>query len=442
MASAEGQAPREVREAWVLRHVGLVVAIGGIAVAIVLCVGVFLAPSWNVLVDERLTGPAKAATEDKVRTLALGIVTVIGAAIAGALAWGRLDLSRQENRRGDSLLATDRYTRAIEQLGSANSAVRLGALYALEALAHDSPGDRAAIAEVICAYVRHHSAREESENPPLPAEEQPPGASAESAAASRFERLRKAGKTVDQRAALSIALRLPAFWQLPTRDLRGIVAVDLDAVGCDLGTVDFRDALFLGKTWFHGARFRGPAMFNKAVFEGGADFGAAVFEDTADFSFAEFTAAERLANYQRERAGSPWFLPKDERIRSLHGLRHEGHEGVRFNYATFKGDASFADTRFECWGAHFEHAVFESQLAFEPRGLNYCTFESAEFREVVEMYFPHGFEKVHFNGSVFQRGTSFNQSGSPHGFEQRRCPDGVQRWFKVDADRQGNLDPA
>jgi uncharacterized protein YjbI with pentapeptide repeats len=434
MASPDRRVRGDVREAWVLRHLGLVLAAGAIAVALVLVLGLFFAPKWGVLVDQRLTGAPRSTAEDAVRSRALGVATVIGAAIAGALAWGRLDLSRQENRRSESLLATDRYTRAIEQLGSADAAVRLGALYALEALAHDSPTDRVTIAEVICAYVRHHTVRREHESSKRVATPSSSDASADIAAPSTTE-LRTDGRAVDYRAAIAIALRLPASWRLPVRDLRGIVAVDLDVVGCELGAVDFRGSHFLGKTWFYGATFRDTALFNEAVFEGGADFGRAVFDDRVDFSFTEFRAPERLDNYQRHRAGSPWFMPNDESSRGIGRRWHEGHEGVRFSHAVFGGDASFVDTRFECWGCHFENTEVQGSMTFEPRELDYCSFERARFMGSVEFYFPHGFEKVHFGDSVFARGASFNMVGNPGGFERRPCPDGTQRWFRAEHDR-------
>jgi hypothetical protein len=50
---------------------------------------------------------------------------------------------------------TDRYTKAIDQLDKSKTlAVKLGALYELERIAHDSPQDRRRIAEVLCAYAR------------------------------------------------------------------------------------------------------------------------------------------------------------------------------------------------------------------------------------------------------------------------------------------------
>lgn len=55
---------------------------------------------------------------------------------------------------------TDRYSKAIEQLGSATLDVRLGGVYALEQIAKDSArgeDDQATIVEVLSAFVRVHS---------------------------------------------------------------------------------------------------------------------------------------------------------------------------------------------------------------------------------------------------------------------------------------------
>ncbi|WHT22490.1 hypothetical protein N8J89_15915 [Crossiella sp. CA-258035] len=49
---------------------------------------------------------------------------------------------------------TELYTKAVEQLGSENAAVRLGGMYALERLAQNTPGQRQTIVNVLCAYLR------------------------------------------------------------------------------------------------------------------------------------------------------------------------------------------------------------------------------------------------------------------------------------------------
>ncbi|MBB3603805.1 hypothetical protein FHT40_003466 [Mycolicibacterium sp. BK556] len=52
---------------------------------------------------------------------------------------------------------TDRFTKAVEQLGSDKLDIRLGGIYSLEGLAGDSNADRGVIFEVLSAYVRTHA---------------------------------------------------------------------------------------------------------------------------------------------------------------------------------------------------------------------------------------------------------------------------------------------
>lgn len=49
---------------------------------------------------------------------------------------------------------TERFTKAVEQLGHKERAVRLGAIYALERIARDSARDRDTIVETLAAYIR------------------------------------------------------------------------------------------------------------------------------------------------------------------------------------------------------------------------------------------------------------------------------------------------
>ncbi|MEE6140570.1 pentapeptide repeat-containing protein [Mycobacterium sp. 050128] len=52
---------------------------------------------------------------------------------------------------------TDRFTKAVEQLGSDKLDIRLGGIYSLERLTRDSPADRSVIFEVLSAYIRTHA---------------------------------------------------------------------------------------------------------------------------------------------------------------------------------------------------------------------------------------------------------------------------------------------
>jgi hypothetical protein len=179
-------------------------------------------------------------------------VAGIAALTAGLLAWGRLEQSRRQHildqEAADRAVATqrlavdaqhlatrahkatewgqvtERFTTAVEQLGHTDPSVRLGALYSLEALAHESHRDRPAIIEVVCAYARHHSIRRHPDGTPVfvdVADGPPVKALVD-------------GKDVDYKAAITIALRLPAVWNLPVRNLRGTVVADLNLASLGL----------------------------------------------------------------------------------------------------------------------------------------------------------------------------------------------------------------
>ncbi|WP_395111652.1 pentapeptide repeat-containing protein [Actinomadura sp. SCN-SB] len=88
-----------------------------------------------------------------------GLVVIVGVVFTAA---GLLYTSRtlEVTREGQ---VTDRYTKAIEQLGSEKSEVRTGGIFALERLMQDSRRDQYTIAEVLSAYVRSHA----TDRPPV-----------------------------------------------------------------------------------------------------------------------------------------------------------------------------------------------------------------------------------------------------------------------------------
>src|SRR5215217_5201757 len=79
--------------------------------------------------------------------------------------WRRVEISQDQQ-------VTERFTRAIDQLGATDSTggkqleTRLGGIYALERIARDSEKDRGPIAEILTAYVRHHASRQGEEKTP------------------------------------------------------------------------------------------------------------------------------------------------------------------------------------------------------------------------------------------------------------------------------------
>ncbi|GAB3984705.1 hypothetical protein GCM10029978_095100 [Actinoallomurus acanthiterrae] len=92
----------------------------------------------------------------------IGILFGVVFTAAGLIATALTLRSSQEGQ------ITDRYTKAVEQLGAGSPEVRLGAIYALERLAADSDRDHDTIMNVLAAYVRVHAPRRSAGTPGEP----------------------------------------------------------------------------------------------------------------------------------------------------------------------------------------------------------------------------------------------------------------------------------
>jgi hypothetical protein len=131
---------------WVLGVLAAVVL--SIAIAWVLFVPV---ADWLAHHD---VGPARGSLLQTARDAARGRLLTLG---AGLFAAGALIFTARNfilSREGQ---VTDRYTKAIEQLGSGTPDVRIGGIYALERVARDSARDHPVVMEVLTTFIREHS---------------------------------------------------------------------------------------------------------------------------------------------------------------------------------------------------------------------------------------------------------------------------------------------
>ncbi|MEV4243160.1 pentapeptide repeat-containing protein [Streptosporangium canum] len=97
---------------------------------------------------------------------ATGLVVIGGVIFTAQGLWytaQSLDASRQGQ-------ITDRYTKAVDQIGSGKLDVRLGGMYALERLAQDSPRDHQTVYDVLAAFVREHDPKSSVKDRALPAD--------------------------------------------------------------------------------------------------------------------------------------------------------------------------------------------------------------------------------------------------------------------------------
>ncbi|MFH9821118.1 hypothetical protein [Streptomyces sp. NPDC017230] len=88
--------------------------------------------------------------------LSFGVVAGAGALVALVVAYRRQRVDEAGAHREATRLHTERFSQAVDKLGSESPAVRLGGVHALAGLADDAPDDslRQTCIDVLCAYLR------------------------------------------------------------------------------------------------------------------------------------------------------------------------------------------------------------------------------------------------------------------------------------------------
>ncbi|HET7092814.1 MAG TPA: hypothetical protein VFI22_05025, partial [Thermomicrobiales bacterium] len=117
----------------------------------------WIVPRWQVAAWQsgRVVDPKEAFDVENGARATLGQVLGGIAVLAGlVVAWQQLGQTSQNLRVSEEGQITDRFTRAVDQLGDDDLTVRLGGIYALERIARDSPRDYAATMEVLTAFAR------------------------------------------------------------------------------------------------------------------------------------------------------------------------------------------------------------------------------------------------------------------------------------------------
>ena len=196
----------------------------GIVAAVVVVVAVLaLAIIWALFVPvadwlaRHDVGSAKASGYATAVDSARGRLLTLGAGLfaAGALVFTarNFTLSRRTFQLTEQGQVTDRYTKAVEQLGSGNLDVRIGGIYALERIARDSARDHPTVMEVLSTFVRDHSREPLS----APADDEP------------VADVPKCGTRPDVQAAVTVIGRRNA-----TQDRRPVNLAHADLTGADL----------------------------------------------------------------------------------------------------------------------------------------------------------------------------------------------------------------
>jgi uncharacterized protein YjbI with pentapeptide repeats len=212
-----------------------------------------------------------------------------------------LDTSLEELRLTRESQITERFTRAVEQLGNKDALdVRLGGIYALERLAHDSPErDHPTVVEILSAFIRESSRRPRT--PPL--EHEAAQATAEKPDVAIAQTNAQPRPATDVQAALTVLGRLPQRSDVSRGDLSGawLVGAQLanaNLSGAKLDGADLSGAQ-LANANLSGAKLDGAKLSDAQLDEAnlwgarldGADLSGAQLGE-ADLSGAELRGAD------------------------------------------------------------------------------------------------------------------------------------------------------
>ncbi|WP_410507230.1 pentapeptide repeat-containing protein [Methanosarcina hadiensis] len=143
-----GNAKKEIKQLYEKikqRPLTCLICIIIIVTAIVLLIGL---PHWQVSGINNVT--EKVTLENQSRATLAQILGGVAVGIGIYFAWGNLTTAREGQ-------ITERFTRAIDQLGSDKLEIRLGGIYALERISRESEKDYWPIMEILTAYVRLNS---------------------------------------------------------------------------------------------------------------------------------------------------------------------------------------------------------------------------------------------------------------------------------------------
>jgi hypothetical protein len=265
-------------------------------------------------------GATKLDLENKVRTSGIQLLGVLFVAVGTVLTAWSAGRTLWLNREGQ---LTERFAKAIEQVGADKQDVRVGGIYALGRLAARSQVDQGPVIEILTAYLQKHA-------PWPPAAEERPTKPAYTSTGWLTQTIAYLGQQQKhepagdeprlpmletQAVATFLTRRKPKHDGLPTIDLS---AVDLRGVSfskVDLSCANLAEAnldgarlenAILNNANLTNARLRGAAMSGARLIGAnltGAQLNGA-YLDGADLNGADVTDADlRGANLERTKGG-------------------------------------------------------------------------------------------------------------------------------------------
>ncbi len=186
----------------------------------------------KLLQDPRTTPGDRLSAEQGARLL---VTSIAGALVVlGGLVF--TGVNYRLSRRGQ---ITERFTKALERLSSAELYGRIGGIYALERIMHDSPGHLNDVIEVLAAFTRHHA-------PAVPGE---PPETRRRGWPRRYSHADPGACELPPLPALDIQVALTALGRRPRRRTSPLVPADLSNLylrGARLDEMNLHGIIFDG----------------------------------------------------------------------------------------------------------------------------------------------------------------------------------------------------
>jgi hypothetical protein len=179
--------------------------------------------------------------------------TVVGIGGTAAVAYMGFRFSRRTlDATRDGQIA-DRYTKAIDQLGSSEHDVRIGGIYALERIARDSARDHPTVMEVLTAFVREHShiaSRQSRPDGAEPEQSPPPDVQAALTAVGRRDSKQDI-RPIDLSGAKLADAKLPLGAHLVEAKLARVNLTNVNLTRANFRDADLTDAILVGADLTH-----------------------------------------------------------------------------------------------------------------------------------------------------------------------------------------------
>jgi uncharacterized protein YjbI with pentapeptide repeats len=265
-------------------------AIAALALAAVLAVWLIPREQRRRWEDAGLEGKDLAELENGSRSTLVQLFGGVALILTFVVTWLQIADTRKATDRTLQLTAaqqeTERFTRAVEQLGSTRQEVRIGGIYGLQQAARDTPNRGEAVAHLMVAYLKSHHRLRVNDTRLKGLDTRNELAQQGTAVVGPCESS-AAPPWPDTQAALSVLLGIPSAAR-PRMDL---IAVDL--IGVRINGADFSGAMLTDAS-LAGAKLAG-ARFDDALLSR-TDLRRACLRqarfDHADVGFVDATGAD------------------------------------------------------------------------------------------------------------------------------------------------------